>query len=105
VVGSLRTYQLRLRIGRLLLQRVHRIERLNTQEYSKGFRKECMQEFFQYSKVAKESSGGLMLSKCSKEYGDRNTSREEHLLFHKDSRGRNRTVEILHGEIAKPRGP
>jgi len=105
VVGSLRIYQIRLRIGRLLLHRVHRIERLNTQEYSKGFHKECVQDFFQYLKVAKEISGGLMLSKCSKEYGDRKTSREERLLFHKDSRGRNRTVEILRGEIVKPRGP
>jgi hypothetical protein len=84
---------------------VHRIERSNTQEYSKGFHKECVQEFFQYSKVAKESSRGLMSSKCSKEDEDQKTSREESLLFHRDSRGRNRTVEILHGELAKPRGP
>jgi hypothetical protein len=58
---SLRTYPLRLRRERLLLQGVHRIERSNTQECLIDCRKECVQEFFSRLEVAREISGGLML--------------------------------------------
>jgi hypothetical protein len=38
---GLRTYQLRLKGERLLLQKVHRVESSNTQKYLKVFCKEC----------------------------------------------------------------
>jgi hypothetical protein len=41
-----------------MLQRVNRVERSNTQEYSKGFHKECVQEFFQGLKSPEKDQEG-----------------------------------------------
>jgi len=49
-----------------LLQRVHRVERSNTQEYLKYCRKECVQESLLRLDFERTSSEGLVPLKCSK---------------------------------------